>query len=171
MVDKWPHSANGQGFKWLSSQIHQMGLKFGVWVGRGITQTALTANTPVYGTDNTIFVKDIYSPSTKCPWDSDLFSADPAKNGSQQFINSLYTQFAEWGIDFIKNDCTFGPNYYPDQIDLINNAMDDIKKNMNGYEFVYSLSPGQINDGPSNLPNVSHTTSQVNMYRISMDTW
>eukprot|EP01084_Bolivina_argentea_P067009 122132_1 len=27
---KYPH-----GFKWLSDQIHSMGLKFGVWVGRG----------------------------------------------------------------------------------------------------------------------------------------
>ena len=170
-MSKIPQTANGQGFKWLSSRIHEVGLKFGVWVVRGITQTAIQANTPIYGTDDQIHAKDIYSASTECPWDSDSFSVDPAKNGSQQFINSLYQQFAEWGVDFIKNDCTFGGNYYPDQIDIVNNAMDYVKQTMNGYEFIYSLSPGSINKGPSNYPNISHTTAEVNMYRISMDTW
>lgn len=148
-----------------------MGLKFGVWVGRGITQTALTANTPIYGTDNKIFAKDIYSSSTKCPWDANLFSVNASKNGSQQFINSLYSQFASWGVDFIKNDCIFGPNYYPDQINLVSNAMDNVRKTMNGYEFTYSLSPGNQGIPPEKLANVSSATSEVNMYRITGDTW
>eukprot|EP01084_Bolivina_argentea_P080005 144967_1 len=168
---KFPHSANGAGFKWLSSQIHSMGLKFGVWVGRSITQTAITANVPIYGTNDKIHAKDIYSSQTQCPWDKNLFSVDPSKNGSQQFIYSLYDQFADWGVDFIKNDCTFASDYFPDQIDLVSNVMDSITKTKNGYEFTYSLSPGNVNMGPSSMKNVALITAEVNQYRITGDTW
>eukprot|EP01084_Bolivina_argentea_P292745 503371_1 len=169
-ITKYPHSANGTGFKWLSSQIHSMGLKFGIWVGRGITQNAINKNSPIYGTDNKIHATDIYNKSEQCPWAHELFGVDFTKNGSQQFINSLYTQFAEWGVDFIKNDCVFGPNYVPKQIELVSNAMNNIYKTMNEYEFTYSLSAGNYAP-PSTLPNVQNVTGVSNMYRITGDTW
>ncbi len=78
------------------------------------------------------------------------------------FINIL-------GVDFIKNDCSFGKPYSPDQIDLVSNAMDYVKKTMNGYEFAYSLSPGYQTKGPPNFPNVEHITEETNMFRINQD--
>eukprot|EP01084_Bolivina_argentea_P080006 144970_1 len=168
--DKYPHSANGQGFKWLASKIHSMGLKFGVWAGRGITQTAVTANTPIYGTNGKIHAKDIYLSNTSC---QNLLEVDPTQNGSQQYINSLYQQFAEWQVDFVKNDCTFGApgRYAPDQIDLVANAMDYVSKTMNGYEFTYSLSGGDQTLGPSDFANIQHITAESSQYRITRDTW
>jgi len=162
--DKFPH-----GFQFLSEKVHALGLKFGVWVGRGITQTAIDADTPIYGADSNVTAKDIFMPSQPCPWDARLFSVDPSHEGSQQFIDSLYAQFAEWGVDFIKNDCVFGEDYVPAQIEMVSNAMDSVS-NANA-DFTYSLSPGD-NTAPTEFNgSVFDTTSLVDLYRITRDTW
>ena len=94
---KFPHSADGSGFKWLADQVHSMGLKFGVWVGRGISKTAIDANTPVYGTNGTVHAKDIVDYHYECPWAPDLYGLNMSKYGAQEFYDSLYLEFAEWG--------------------------------------------------------------------------
>eukprot|EP01084_Bolivina_argentea_P048498 89355_1 len=49
--------------------------------------------------------------------------------------------------------------------------MNSVSVNNTNYEFTYSLSPGNY-EGPSTFKgNVTNTTSQVNMYRITSDTW
>ena len=161
--DKFP-----RGFEYLSQQVHALGLKFGVWVGRGITDTAIDADAAIYGTGGSIRAKDIYVASQQCPWDARLFSVDASKNGSQQFVDSLYAQLAEWGVDFVKNDCVFGKDYVPAQIEMVAHAMDAVG---DGYAFTYSLSPGS-DAAPSWFnASVADTTALTNMYRITPDTW
>ena len=95
---KYPHASDGSGFKWLADQIHSMGLKFGIWVGRGITEAAINANTPVYGTNGTVHAKDIVDYHYQCPWAHNLYGLNMSKYGAQQYYDSLYAMYAEWGM-------------------------------------------------------------------------
>ena len=75
-----------------------MGLKFGVWVGRGISKTAIDANTPVYGTNGTVHAQDIVDYYYQCPWAQGLYGLNMSKYGAQEFYDSLMLEFAEWGM-------------------------------------------------------------------------
>eukprot|EP01050_Picozoa_sp_SAG11_P027632 SAG11_NODE_7075_length_1198_cov_1.496815_2_plen_74_part_01 len=63
------------------------------------------------------------------------------KPGAQEYFDSIYAQYAQWGVDFIKNDCVFGQNFDVastfTNIAAARKAMDKT-----GHTFVYSLSPG-----------------------------
>ncbi|XP_024533710.1 probable alpha-galactosidase B [Selaginella moellendorffii] len=47
--DRWPSSRNGQGFREVADRVHQLGLKLGISVIRGIHKAAVELNTPIYG--------------------------------------------------------------------------------------------------------------------------
>jgi alpha-galactosidase len=49
-VNRFPSSANGQGFKPLADYVHDKGLKFGIHIMRGIPRQAVDQNTPIKGT-------------------------------------------------------------------------------------------------------------------------
>jgi isopenicillin N synthase-like dioxygenase len=42
---RWPSSRNGEGFKHVADKVHNMGLKFGIHVMRGISLAAVDKNT------------------------------------------------------------------------------------------------------------------------------
>ena len=44
---RWPSSDGGKGFTEVANKVHQMGLKFGFHVMRGISTQAVNANTPI----------------------------------------------------------------------------------------------------------------------------
>lgn len=44
---RWPSSKGGKGFTDIAKQVHDMGLKFGIHVMRGISTQAFNANTPI----------------------------------------------------------------------------------------------------------------------------
>eukprot|EP01084_Bolivina_argentea_P077744 141051_1 len=169
---KFPHSSNGTGFVWLAEQVHAKGLKFGLWVGRGIHELAIDQNTPILGTTNpVIYAKQIVNQSEQCG-SKDFYGVKSNHNGSQQFIYSLYSQFKEWGVDFIKNDCSFGNKLIADQVNYVFNAMDQVyDESNNKSEFVYSLSPGREQYPPSHYNNMSYWSSHSSMYRITSDCW
>jgi len=72
----------------------------------------------------------------------------------------LYINNADWGVDFIKNDCVYA-NYVPDQIEAVSAAIDH-----SGRQMFYSLSPGMADP-----PSANVISPYVNMYRITGDTW
>ena len=45
--DRWPSSRGGKGFTEVAKKVHDMGLKFGIHVMRGISTQAVNANTPI----------------------------------------------------------------------------------------------------------------------------
>ena len=49
--NRFPSSANGVGFKTIADKIHDMGLKFGIHIMRGIPRQAVHQNTALRGTD------------------------------------------------------------------------------------------------------------------------
>ena len=104
--NRFPSSSGQQGFKALSAYAHSLGLLFGIHTMRGISGAAISAKLPVEGTNYT--ADQVYDPHAACPWspigdDSGRFySLNLSHPGGQAYYNSLYQQYAMWGVDFIK---------------------------------------------------------------------
>jgi hypothetical protein len=162
VANRFPSSKGGQGFKPLADYVHGLGLKFGIHIMRGIPRQAVHANTPILGTDAR--ARDIAHPNSICPWNTDMYGVDPSKQGAQEYYNSLFQLYAEWGVDFIKVDDIASSKLYgfhKEEIALIRNAIDQC-----GREIVLSLSPG-----PAPLEYGDYLCQKANMWRITDDFW
>jgi alpha-galactosidase len=99
---KFPSSANGKGFKPLADYIHSLGLKFGLHILRGIPWQAADKDMKIKGTG--INASTIAQPDKGCEWYDGFYGVDMSKPGSQEYYNSQFELFAEWGLDFVKAD-------------------------------------------------------------------
>ncbi|RXI96256.1 glycoside hydrolase family 27 protein [Anaerobacillus alkaliphilus] len=160
--NRFPSARNGQGFKPLGDYIHDLGLKFGLHMMRGIPRQAVHNQTSILGTEAT--AKDIAHPNSICPWNTDMYGVDVTKEGAQQYYNSLFQLYASWGVDFVKVDDIAASRLYDthlDEIELIRNAIDQC-----GRQMVLSLSPG-----PAPLEYAEHFKANANMWRMTDDFW
>lgn len=158
-VNRFPSAADGKGFKELADYIHSRGLKFGIHLMRGIPKIAVEQKTKVKGTDG-ITADMIYNEDRLCRWLGDNYSVDASKPGAQEYYNSLFEQYAEWGLDFIKIDDLSAP-YHQEEIELIRNAIDNC-----GRHIVLSTSPGK-----TPVENAEHVSTHANMWRMVNDVW
>ncbi|MDF2845342.1 MAG: hypothetical protein K0R00_3768 [Herbinix sp.] len=165
-VNRFPSSAEGQGFKPISDYVHSLGLKFGIHIMRGIPRQAVHAATPVKG--STATARDIAQSYSICSWNTDMYGVNPDAEGAQEYYNSLFELYAEWGVDFVKVDDICNTEYKPHEpysarreIELIRNAIEHC-----GRDMVLSLSPG-----PAILEEVAHLSEHANMWRITGDFW
>lgn len=145
------------GFKPIIDRCHELGIKFGVHLMRGIPRIAVEKDLPVKGTSYT--ARDIADTSSICKWCPQNYGVDMDRPGAQEFYNSLIDQLAEWGVDFIKYDDIVK---YPKEVQGVVNA---IKRN--GRPIVLSLSPG----GRDVINDAFDIYSQANMIRVTPDIW
>ena len=89
-----------------------------------------------------------------------MYTVDAAKQGSQEYYNSLFDLYASWGVDFVKVDDLSRP-YHSDEIEMIRKAIDGC-----GRPMVLSTSPGE-----TPLEQAGHISSHANMWRIIDDFW
>ncbi len=157
-TNKFPSAADGKGFKPLADYVHSKGLKFGIHLMRGIPRQAVAAKTPVKGTSLT--AADIADIRSTCMWNGDMYGVDMSKPGAQEYYNSLFEQFAAWGLDFIKIDDLSAP-YHKPEIEGIRRAIDGC-----GRAIILSTSPGA-----TPVAEGGHVASHANMWRISGDFW
>jgi alpha-galactosidase len=155
---RFPSSANGNGFKPLADYVHGKGLKFGIHIMRGIPIEAVKKNTPILGSKAR--AGDVYSPVGQCMWLRDMYTIVAGKNGAQEYVNSIFNQYASWGIDFIKVDDLSVP-YHQEEIEMIRRAID-----RTGRKIVFSTSPGE-----TPIANADHIKKHANMWRIIGDFW
>jgi hypothetical protein len=99
---KFPSAKSGLGFKPLADYIHGLGLKFGVHLVRGIPWEAAKKNMPVLGT--AFAANSIAQPDSGCDWYDGFYGVDMTKPGAQEYYNSVFRLFAEWGVDYVKAD-------------------------------------------------------------------
>jgi len=144
------------GIKVLIKYAHTKGLKFGVWLMRGIQKDAVRQNLPIPGTK--YFSRDIADTTNICGWSGMNFGVDMTKPGAQEYYNAIIDTLARWGIDFIKVD-DIVPN--PQEIVAIARAIEHGKHTM-----IFSLSPGDVHH-PAHLPYYK----RANMLRITRDIW
>jgi hypothetical protein len=161
---RWPSSANGAGFKAVADHVHGRNLRFGIHIMRGISENAVKANLPIPGAPAGATTATIADFTRPCPWYAPMLAVNMSAPGAQTWMNSLYSQYKEWGVDFIKNDCTFGGNYAADNINAVSAAMKAA-----GGDWVYSLSPGTV--APEEVPNAKAILDDVTMYRVAGDDW
>ncbi|KAL5759970.1 hypothetical protein ACOSP7_018473 [Xanthoceras sorbifolium] len=169
---RWPSSIGGKGFTEVAKKVHGMGLKFGIHVMRGISTQAFNANTPildslkggVYEESGRQWrAKDIGLKEKACAWMPHGFMSVNTKLGAgRAFLRSLYKQYAEWGVDFVKHDCVFGDDLDIDEITFVSEVLKELDR-----PILYSLSPG-TSVTPAMAKEIS---ALVNMYRITGDDW
>ena len=63
--NRFPSSADGVGFAPLAEYVHQLGLKFGIHILRGIPRQAVHGRMHIKGTDKTA---DQIAINSICPW-------------------------------------------------------------------------------------------------------
>jgi alpha-galactosidase len=157
-INRFPSAKNGKGFKPLADYIHGKGLKFGIHIMRGVPVEAVKRNLPISGSIYT--TKDIANPTDQCKWLHDMYGVIPGREGSQDYYNSLFKMYADWGIDFVKVDDLSRP-YHVAEVDMIRKAID-----RSGRKIVLSTSPGET---PLNA--AIDVQQHANMWRTVDDFW
>lgn len=147
---------NGLGA--IVERCHQLGLKFGVHLMRGIPRKAYDLNLPIKGTSHT--ARDIANtdPRANCKWCTYNYGVDMSKPGAQAWYDGLIRHIADMGVDFIKYDDIVP---YPEEVEAVAKA---IRKS--GRPIVLSLSPGGSVD-----PNAIESFRRANMLRVTNDIW
>ncbi len=144
------------GLKPMIDKLHAKGLKFGVHLMRGIPRVAVERNLPIKGTKYK--AKDIYTTFDDCTWCTFMHGVDMTKPGAQAYYNSVFKQFADWGIDFVKVDHV---THFPAEIEGYVKAIEQC-----GRPIMLSLSAG----GTSNLDYLT-TYKKTNLVRTTPDIW
>lgn len=163
--DRFPSSVNGNGFKPLADYIHNLGLKFGIHIMRGIPRIAAHMHSKINGIEATADM--IADPSSICGWNPDMYGVRNTSEG-QAYYDSLIELYASWGVDFIKCDDICNTNLYREnqysakhEIEMLSKAIQKC-----GHPIVLSLSPG-----PALIDKAWHYEKHANMWRITDDFW
>lgn len=173
-VDRFPSSANGNGFKPLADYIHKLGLKFGIHIMRGIPWKAVQNKSPIKGTMKR--ADEVSYDQEQCPWFRSMHTLNFGMEEAQAYYNSIFELYSEWGVDYIKADDVNtwhetnkssgsptgeGSPYRVDDIEAMAKAI-----NNSGRDMVFSISPG----GPETTV-INHLRNHTNLWRISADFW
>src|SRR5699024_806426 len=159
VLSKFPSAKNGNGFKPLADYVHSLGLKFGIHLMRGIPRQAVQEKTPVLGMEG-VDASMIADTNSTCSWINLMYGLDMDKKGAQQYLNSLFKQYASWDVDFVKVDDMSRP-YHKEEIEGYKKAIDHC-----GRPMVLSLSPGK-----TPLSEAAHVEKWANMWRLADDFW
>jgi alpha-galactosidase len=157
-VNRFPSAMDGRGFKPLAGYVHDLGLKFGLHIMRGIPRRAVAANLPVFGSKAR--AADIANPNSVCPWNTDMYGVDMSRAGAQDYYDSIVRMYADWGVDYIKADDIVRP-IYREEIVALRKA---IQKT--GRPIVVSVSPG-----PARVEDAAFLAEYVQLWRVSDDFW
>ena len=158
--NRFPSAVGGKGFKALADYVHSKGLKFGIHIMRGVPKVAVMRHLPVKGTEG-ITADQIYSERDQCKWLRDNYTVDANRKGAQEYYNSIFEMYAEWGVDFVKVDDLSAPIYHKDEVEMIHNAI-----MRTGRPIVLSTSPGE-----TPISAAQHLESHANMWRMVNDVW
>ncbi|WP_163398710.1 glycoside hydrolase family 27 protein [Flavobacterium fluviatile] len=158
-VNRFPSAKDNNGFKPLADYIHKKGLKFGIHIMRGIPKKAVEEKMPIKGT-NGVTADQIYTTALQCEWLKDNYTILADKPGAQEYYDSIFELYAQWGVDFIKIDDLSRP-YHEGEINLIRNAIDKC-----GRKIVLSTSPGE-----TPISAAAHVKEHANMWRMVDDVW
>ena len=159
--NRFPSSKGGKGFAPLAEYVHNLGLKFGIHIMRGIPRRSAYLRTKIKGTNVT--ANEIANPTSICFWNPDMYGVNPKAEGAQEYYDSLLELYASWGVDFIKCDdiCRMDAGSSKDEIKMLHNAIEKC-----GRKIVLSLSPG-----PAILDEQEFYHENANMWRITDDFW
>jgi hypothetical protein len=164
--NRFPSAKGGAGFKPIADYIHNLGLKFGIHIMRGIPRQAVHAAAPIQGTSKT--ARDIAHSFSICSWNTDMYGVNPNADGAQEYYDSLFDLYASWGVDFVKVDDICITEFKPHDLYSAKGEIEMIRKAIDkcGRPIVLSLSPG-----PALLEQAEHLSRHANMWRMTGDFW
>lgn len=159
--ERFPSSINGKGFAPLAEYVHNLGLKFGIHIMRGIPRIAAHHHGKILGTSHT--ANEIAGPYNICYWNPDMYGIESERPGAQEYYDSLMQLYAEWGVDFVKCDdiCRLDMDSAKEEIAMLHRAIEKC-----GRDIVLSLSPG-----PAIVDIAEFYHENANMWRITDDFW
>ena len=159
--ERFPSSVGGKGFKPLADYVHDLGMKFGIHIMRGIPRIAAHTHTGLLGTDLT--ANEIANPYSICYWNPDMYGVCTEKEEAQLYYDSLFQLYAEWGVDFVKCDdiCRMDAQSSKEEIRMLHRAIEKCGRNI-----VLSLSPG-----PAIPEEADFYHENAEMWRITDDFW
>ena len=157
--NRFPSAAGGKGFAPLAAEIHELGLRFGVHMMRGIPRRAVERDLPIAGTGWT--ARQVADTTSVCPWNPNNFGLDHDHPGAQEYYDAQLRLLASWGVDFIKGDDFLYP-YQAREIEAYTLAIQ-----RSGRPIELSLSPGR----ELSMANLPHLRDHSSMWRISDDLW
>lgn len=163
--DRFPSSTEGRGLAPLAEYIHNLGLKFGIHIMRGIPRSAAEKHLPVKGTKVT--AAQIADPGSVCLWNPDMYGVRDVPEG-QKYYDSIIELYASWGVDFIKCDDIANSRLKTgaDDAQLAEIKMLYRAIQKTGRPIVLSLSPG-----PALLDRGTVYSEYANMWRLTGDFW
>ncbi len=164
--NRFPSAKDGNGFKPIADYCHNLGLKFGIHILRGIPRQAVHNDLPIKNSSYT--ARQIAHHFSVCSWNTDMYGLYNCE-GAQDYYNSIFELYASWGVDFIKCDdiavtefSKWNNPYSADyEIEMIRKAIDNC-----GRDMVLSLSPG-----PAEVSCAEHLGKNADMWRITGDFW
>ncbi len=140
----------------IINRCHELGLKFGLHLMRGIPREAYQRNVTIKGTN--FRAADITDTLSVCTWNAQNYGINMNKPGAQEFYNSLINQMAEWGVDFVKFDDIVP---FPKEVEAVAKAIAQCRR-----PIVLSLSPGD------RVPKTAiDFFKKANMLRVTHDIW
>lgn len=145
------------GLQPIIDRCHELDLKFGIHLMRGIPRLAVKQNTPIKGTR--YHASDIADTINICKWNDQNYGVDMSKPGAQEFYNSLVNQLAGWGVDYIKYDDIVP---FPKEVEAVLNAIAQC-----GRPIVLSLSPG----GSNVKEDAISVYKKAHLLRVTSDIW
>ncbi|MGY5765274.1 glycoside hydrolase family 27 protein [Brachybacterium sp. DNPG3] len=156
---RFPSAADGAGFAPLAAQIHDLGLRFGIHVMRGIPRLAVDADSPIAGSSAS--AAQIAFPENSCEWNPHMVGIDHAVPGAGDYYDSILALYAGWGVDFLKVDDMLWP-YQAAEIEAFAASIDRC-----GRPIELSLSPGR----DLSLTRLDHLRENATMWRVCDDLW
>ncbi len=158
--ERFPSAKGGKGFAPLAEYVHSLGLKFGIHIMRGIPRQAVHRNTRIKGTD--ITARQIAKTDSICHWNTDMYGVDPTKDGAQEYYDSIFELYREWGVDFVKvDDIARELPHEEAELVMLSDALHGC-----GRDMILSLSPG-----PALIEKAELYKQTANMWRITDDFW
>lgn len=156
---RFPSAADGSGFARLAAQVHDLGLRFGVHVLRGIPRRAVDLDLPVEGTGWT--ARDAADPSSVCSWNPHQYGLDHTHPAAQAWLDGQVAQLAGWGVDYVKVDDVLAPLH----VDAVLAWSTAIERP--GRPMLLSLSPG------TGVSTRDHglLAAHAQMWRVCDDLW
>jgi hypothetical protein len=103
-TSRFPANGDTNGIKVVADYIHNLGMRFGIYVTPGISKQAVSKNTQIQGTQYTaaqIAEPSVVENNYNC---KGMVRIDYSKPGAQAYINSWVDMLASWGVDYIKID-------------------------------------------------------------------
>lgn len=164
---RFPSAAEGAGFAPLAARVHELGLRFGLHLMRGIPRRVVAADLPVRDEAGTVVATtaEIADPASTCSWNSDNVGLDLTHPGAQVWLDRQIDRIVGWGVDFLKVDDMLAP-YHADAIEALHRAVTRAEER-HGHQVLVSLSPGT----DLSLAHLGHLRAHADMWRISDDLW